>query len=677
MSESTPDDFPSGPKASRVETLRAEIRKHNDLYYKQAAPEISDFEYDMLKKELEALEAPLSDEQKTDSPAEQVGDDRLEAFVQVKHAQPMLSLDNTYNREELIEFEARLKRVLDTSLSLDYIIEPKIDGVAVSLTYEEGKFVRAVTRGNGVEGDDITANMVTIPGIPEELTGESIPALIEIRGEIFMRLEEFERINRQRELEGEPLYANPRNLAAGTVKLLETKVARTRQLDIVLYGLGACQPRLFEKQSQFHDWLRSQQFPIVELLQKATHIEEAWDCIENLDTARHQFAYATDGAVIKLDDLKLQDIAGTTSKAPRWAISYKFKAEEAETVLEKITIQVGRTGKLTPVANLKPVLLAGTTVKRATLHNEDEITRKDIREGDTVVIQKAGEIIPQVIRVVLEKRTGEARPFSFPALLEEMEIEAERIEGEAAWRIRDNNNPVQIRRKIIHFASRQCLDIENLGKAVVDLLVSSGLIKDPADLYSLKQDQVEPLEGFAKKSAENLIQAIEVSKQADLWRLIHGLGIPHVGAQGAKDLVEEFRSLDRLMSQSPEELEAVHGIGAIMAKSIVTFFQNEANRDLIERFRQAGLKFEETALSEPESDTFAGKTFVLTGTLPTLTRDEASAMIEAAGGKTSSSVSKKTSYLLAGDSAGSKLAKAEKLGVTIIDEATFRELLEG
>ncbi len=672
MSQSSPQ--PENSRQERIQALREIILHHDQRYYKNNDPEISDFEYDMLKKELEALEAELPGAGEK-SPTRQVGDDRLDAFESFAHRKPMQSLDNTYSRDELFEFEERLKRVLEEEKDLDYTVEPKIDGLAVSLTYENGVFVHGVTRGNGVEGDIITANLSGISAIPKKLEGDEVPDILEVRGEIYMTREEFLRINHERESEGLEPYANPRNLAAGTIKMLDPAVVRSRKLEIVLYGLGYCSPRLFKTQSDFHRWLFNRKFPVVEWFRHVKGMAAAWDGIEELDTRRSDFAYDTDGAVIKLDSIDLQDDAGQTSKAPRWAIAYKFKAEEAETLLEKITIQVGRTGKLTPVANLKPVQLAGTTVKRATLHNEDEIRRKDIREGDSVLIQKAGEIIPQVVRVVVDKRPPNTRPFSFPDLLKEMELDAERLEGEAAWRIKDRNNPVQVRRRIGHFASRQCLDIENLGTAVVDQLVSGKLIRDVADLYSLKKEQLEPLEGFATKSAENLVNAIEKSKNVELWRLIHGLGIPHVGAQAAKDLVRAYGSIPEMMSRGPEDLENLHGIGSIMAKSIVTFFQDAENRDLVERLRDHGLQMEESR-EHARSGVLDGKTFVLTGSLPNLTREEATARIETAGGRTSSSVSKKTDYVLAGDSAGSKLEKARQLDIPILDETAFLVLFE-
>lgn len=663
----------------RVEWLRKEIARHNELYYKETQEggftEISDQDYDRLKRELADFEVRHPELATADSPTQKVGDDRLEAFESYRHLQPMLSLDNTYNQEELFDFEARLKRIFDDD-SLDYTVEPKIDGVAVSLTYENGEFVRAVTRGNGVEGDIITANARRIESLPLQLKGGNHPDTIEIRGEIYMTIEEFNRINREREQEGLPLFANPRNFAAGTVKLLDQKVAAQRKLEIVLYGLGYCDPFPFTRQSEFQQTLKDWGVPTVEKYWHATGIEEAWKHIEELDRLRHDFAYATDGAVIKLDEIAKQQEAGFTSKAPRWAISYKFAAEQAETRLNKISIQVGRTGALTPVAELEPVQLAGTTVSRATLHNADEIARKDIREGDTVVVEKAGEIIPAVVRVVEDKRPADSKPFDFAARLEELGIEGHRVEGEAAWRVVDENNPVQIRRRIQHFASRTAMDIEGLGVAVVDQLVSRELIKDIADLYTLKVEDLIDLEKFAQKSSENLINALEASKQAELWRLLHGLGIPHVGATAAKDLARHFKSLHALMDASEEDLVAIDGVGSIMAASIRAYFDQETHRDLVDRLIAHGLNTEVEDSGEPATTQLEGKTFVLTGTLPNMTRDEAKALIEGAGGKVTSSVSKKTDYLLAGESAGSKYTKAEKLGVPIISEDDLKALLE-
>jgi len=656
-----------------IASLRAEIARHDALYYQQAQPEIDDQAYDRLKAELAELEAAHPEFDFEASPTRSVGDDRLEAFESYRHRLPMLSLDNTYSSTELIEFGKRLEKRFPGS-QLQFLVEPKIDGVAVSLTYERGNFVRAVSRGNGSEGDDITQNVKHIAGLPDKI--EDAPEVLEVRGEIYMQHREFERINAARESEGLPLYANPRNLAAGTVKLLDPNIARTRKLEIVLYGIGACEPEnLFTHQAGIQEALRSWQFPVLEKYWLADEIEDAWRCIEELDTLRKNFSYPTDGAVVKLDDFKLQKEAGFTSKAPRWAIAYKFEAERAETRLKEISLQIGRTGAVTPVAILEPVQLAGTTVSRATLHNEDEIRRKDIRPGDTVLVQKAGEIIPQILSVKLDKRPADSQPFDFGQHLNALGIRAEREPGQAAWRIVSRDDPLRQQRALQHFASRACMDIENLGSAVIEQLVSRGLAKSPADLYQIAADQLLELDKFAEKSAQNLVSAIEASKQRDLWQLIHGLGIPHVGKQSAKDLEAHFSSLDTLSQAEEESLEAVDGVGSIMAQSIHAWFADPENRALIEGLRRHGLNFQSKAPLNTDG-ALSGKTFVLTGSLPTLSRDEASARIEKAGGRTSSSVSKKTDFLVAGEAAGSKYAKAEKLGVPILDEAALLQMLE-
>ena len=655
-----------------IAKLRAEIAEHDRLYYKDALPKIDDQAYDRLKAQLAELEAANPEFNFDDSPTQSVGDDRLEAFESYRHRKPMLSLDNTYSSEELIEFGQRLsKRFPDQALQ--YLVEPKIDGVAVSLTYEAGQFVRAVSRGNGVEGDDITHNVKGIEGLP--MTISSAPDTLEVRGEIYMRHEEFERINAVREAEDQPLYANPRNLAAGTIKLLDPAEARSRKLNIVLYGIGACEPgNFFSTQTGIQEKLAEWEFPVLEKYWLAEGIEQAWGCIEELDTLRQSFTYPTDGAVVKLNDFALQQEAGFTSKAPRWAIAYKFEAERAETLLKEISLQIGRTGAVTPVAILEPVQLAGTTVSRATLHNEDEIQRKDIRPGDTVLVQKAGEIIPQVLSVNLDKRPADSEPFIFGDHLKALGIEAERDPSQAVWRIVSKDDPIRQQRALQHFASRQCMDIENLGTAVVEQLVAREFVKTPADLYTLTEVQLLELDKFAEKSAKNLLAALESSKQQELWQLIHGLGIPHVGKQSAKDLEANFDSLDTIAAVTEESLEAVDGIGSIMAQSIHAWFADADNQALIDQLRTHGLNFQ-SARQEQADGPLAGKTVVLTGTLPSLTRDEATKLIEAAGGRTSSSVSKKTDYLLSGEASGSKYVKAEKLGVEILDEASFRALV--
>ncbi|MGB0416252.1 MAG: NAD-dependent DNA ligase LigA [Coraliomargarita sp.] len=661
------------PKVSKeIARLRAEIAKHDALYYKQAQPEIDDQAYDRLKAQLAKLEAANPEFDFGNSPSQSVGDDRLEAFESYTHRKPMLSLDNTYSRDELIEFGQRLEKRFPGQ-KLAYLVEPKIDGVAVSLTYEKGHFVRAVSRGNGAEGDDITQNVQHIAGVPKQL--ENAPEILEVRGEIYMRHDEFERINKLREQTGQVLYANPRNLAAGTIKLLDSAEARSRQLDIVLYGIGACEPaNYFINQSAIQEQVKTWNFAVLEKYWLADGIAAAWDCIEELDTLRQKFAYPTDGAVVKLNDFSQQEQAGFTSKAPRWAIAFKFEAERAETLLKEISLQIGRTGAVTPVAILEPVQLAGTTVSRATLHNEDEIRRKDIRPGDTVLVQKAGEIIPQVLGVNKDKRTVDSQAFDFGQHLQALGIEAERDPTGAVWRIVSKDDPIRQQRALQHFASRACMDIENLGTAVVEQLVSRGLAKDPSDLYKLTEEQLIELDKFAEKSAQNLVRALVESKTRRLWQLLHGLGIPHVGKQSAKDLEANFDSMDRLAAASEEQLEAIDGVGSIMAQSIHAWFADESHRDLIEGLRAHGLNFDSARTRGGSDGPLSGKTIVLTGTLPSLTRDEASALIEAAGGRTSSSVSKKTDFLLAGEASGSKYAKAEKLGITILDEDAFRTL---
>jgi len=658
---------------SEIARLRAEIARHDTLYYKQAKPEIGDRAYDRLKERLAELEKEHPEFAVQSSPTRTVGDDRLEAFETYTHRKPMLSLDNTYSKDELFEFGRRLGKRFPAN-DLKFLVEPKIDGVAVSLTYEDGKFVRAVTRGNGSEGDDITRNVRHIRGLPDRI--EDAPDILEIRGEIYMRHEEFERVNAARRAGGKDEYKNPRNLAAGTIKLLDPREARSRQLEIVLYGIGACDPgNFFSRQSGIRERFADWNLPVLEKYWLADGIEHAWSCIEELDTQRQDFQYPTDGAVVKLDDFKLQDEAGATFKAPRWAIAYKFEAERAETLLKEITLQIGRTGAVTPVAMLVPVQLAGTIVSRATLHNEDEIRRKDIRPGDTVLVQKAGEIIPQVLGVNPDKRPAGSEPFDFGEHLKKLGIEAERDPEEAVWRIVGKDDPIRRRRALEHFAGRACMDIENLGSAVVEQLVERDLARDPADLYTLTTDQLVELDKFAEKSAQNLYDAIRGSKDRQLWQLIHGLGIPHVGKQSAKDLEAHFDSLDAIAEASEEQLIEVDGVGGIMAQAIHAWFEDDDNRALIDRLRGHGLNFRSARGEAGGGGALTGKTLVLTGSLPSLTRDEATALIEKAGGRTSSSVSKKTDYLLAGETVGSKYAKAEKLGIPILDEAKFRELI--
>ena len=666
----------------QILSLRAEIAEHEELYRKKHAPKISDFEYDKLVDRLADLEREFP---MFAGPDLGIGDDKSEGFQQADHKAPMLSLDNTYDEADFRAFGDRLYKALGGT-GLEFIVEPKVDGVAVSLTFEKGQFVRAVTRGNGARGDDVTANVSLIREIPRTLKGA--PDLLEVRGEIYMALAEFQRLNQLREAEGEPLYANPRNLAAGTVKLLDGEEARKRRLSIVCYGLGACEPATaFASLKDFKNKLKSWGFPIRDDIDVQQGVDAAWKAIQQLDVLRRDLPFPTDGAVVKINRLEDQRRAGTTSKFPHWAVAFKFPPDQAETILRKISMQVGRTGAITPVAELDPVRLAGSTVARATVHNADEIARKDIREGDTVRIQKAGEIIPQVLGVVLEKRPTDAKPFDFEARLKELGLDAARDGEEAAYKLRTPSRDMKVRR-LVHFASKQCLDIDGLGDAVAEQLVDSKLVDVPVDALAITPPQWRMLEGFKDKSVDNMMAGLEQAKQRELWRAIHALGIPNVGMQTAKDLSRHFKSMDALEAAQANDLlitkvgkkggvsyeSVISGVGVEVSESILSFFSDPNHRDWVKAMRAAGLNLVEAAAAGSVAG-ITGKTFVLTGTLPTLGRDEARDMIEKAGGKVSGSVSKNTHYVVAGEEAGSKLTKAQELGVAILDEAGLRALL--
>ena len=673
--------MPETPR-EEIQRLRAEVARHEDLYRRKHAPEISDFEFDRIVDRLQELEAAHPE---LAGPDLGIGDDRSEGFEQRDHAEPMLSLDNTYERGDFGAFAERLRGKLPGE-ALAFVVEPKVDGVAISLTYERGEFVRAVTRGNGFRGDDVTANVALIPEVPRRLKGA--PALLEVRGEIYMRMEEFARLNAEREAAGEALYANPRNLAAGTLKLLDRAEAARRRLSLVCYGMGACRPAAFDRLAELNARLKAWGFPTSDLFTVAEGEQKAWEAIQRLDAARRDLPYPTDGAVVKLDRLDLQARAGATSKFPHWAVAYKFPPDQAETLLRAISMQVGRTGVITPVAELEPVLLAGTTVSRATLHNADEIARKDIREGDTVRIQKAGEIIPQVLGVVLDRRPKDAAPFDFEGRLRELGLDAAREGDEAAYKLRAPSRDMKVRR-LVHFASKHCLDIDGLGDAVAEQLVDLGLADAPTDVLSLRPEHWALLDKFKEKSVDNMMAALEAAKGRELWRAIHALGIPNVGMQTAKDLARHFKSLDALAHAKPGDLlvttvgakggisheSVVSGVGAKVSESILAFFSDPNHRDWLKAMRKAGLNLEDAASEAAAVAAVAGKTFVLTGTLPSLSRDEARDLIEKAGGKVSGSVSKKTDYVVAGEEAGSKLDKAQELGVAVIDEAGLRKLL--
>ncbi len=681
----------SAQAQKRIADLRKEVAGHDELYYRRTRPAISDNDYDRLKRELADLEAGHPAEARAaglDSPTQAVGDDRAEGFQVWRHRLPMQSLDNTYSEAELREFHNRLARLLGRE-DLGYVVEPKIDGLAVSVTYEKGRLVRAVTRGNGVEGDDVTANARTIGSLPDSLKGGAaagIPDLVEIRGEVYLTLAEFQRINREREEEGLERYANPRNLAAGTLKLLDPREVARRRLEIVLYGLGACEPAAAAGATQgaYLERVRAWGLPTVEKFWVVGGIDAAWAAVGELDRMRHAFAYATDGAVVKLDSLALQREAGSTSKAPRWAMAYKFEPERAETVLRAISIQVGRTGVLTPVAELEPVVLAGTTVSRATLHNRDEIARKDIRVGDTVHVEKAGEVIPAVVGVDTARRSPACVPYVFPASCPSCGTAVVQLEGEVALRCPNPACPEQVRRRVQHFGSKACVDIDGLGEAMTAVLIEKGWIRSLADIYRLRREDLLTLGKKVEKSTDKLLAAIEASKGAELWRFIHGLGIQHVGAAAAKDLAVAFGSLEALSEARMEDFvggkktSLIEGIGGTMAQAIIAHFNDPRNRALVGELRRLGV-----SPAAPSRKVIAAggplesKLFVLTGTLPALTREEAVARIEAAGGRVVGSVSKKTSYVLAGADPGSKLEKARSLNIPVIDEEQFLRLLSG
>lgn len=655
----------------RVKELRELLSKANQAYYQEALPFISDKEFDEKLKELQELENEF-DLHDPESPTKRVGGDVSSNFETVQHPVPLLSLDNTYNEDELNEFDTRVKKILGHD-NFDYMVELKFDGASIRLRYENGTFILGATRGDGQQGDDITNNLKTIQDIPLVLDGD-VPEVIEVRGEAYMEREAFARLNERREEEGLNVFANPRNSTAGSLKMQDPKAVAQRPIrffafDLLLDGEDDSLTQ-FRKAKMLEEF----GFPVSEHYRVCSKIDEVHSIISEWDELRHKLPYETDGVVIKVNQSHLREQLGTTSKFPRWAIAYKFEAEQATTTVNDITLQVGRLGTITPVAELEAVELAGTTVKRASLHNEDEIQRKDIRINDTVVVEKAGEIIPQVISVVNPDRGDRNPPFKFPDNCPACGSELIKYEDEVAWRCINPTCPPQVRIRIEHFASRDAMDIEGLGESVVDQLVSAGLIQTFADLYQLKKDLIIDLERMGEKSAQNLIDAIEKSKEQPFERVIYALGIRFVGKTVAKDLAKAFKTMDRLQTLSKEELEAVDSIGPRIAGSVVSFFQNEKNQQIIKKLREHGLQFEQED-EELASTLFEGKKFVLTGSLPTYTRKEASDLIEKHGGTTASSVSGNTDYVLAGESAGSKLDKANKLGITVLDEASFREMI--
>lgn len=660
----------------RAAHLRSEIERHNRLYYVEAKPEISDYEFDMLLKELEAIEAEFPELVTPDSPTRRVGGEPLAEFESVSYTKPMMSLANVYSKDELRAFDERVRRILGKT-SFTYVLEPKIDGVAVSLRYENGILTVGGTRGDGKTGDNITANLKTIRAIPLKLqTSGPAPEVLEVRGEVYMDRDGFRRLNTEREEEGLEPFANPRNAAAGSLKQLDPRIVAKRPLNVILYALGEVRGLDVRTQSELLDKLRELGFRTAPRIWMCRDVEQVFDGLDALEKMRHDFPFEMDGGVIKVNEYSLYDELGVTAKSPRWAIAYKYEPEQAETLLRDITVQVGRTGVLTPVAELEPVPVAGSTVSRATLHNEEEIARKDIRIGDRVVIEKAGEVIPAVVRVNKEARTGRERKFAMPAACPVCGAPTVKREGEVARRCVNMQCPAQLKNWIRYFVSRSAMDMEGLGVALIEQLVDGGLVRTPADLYRLKQSDLENLERMGPKSAANVLQAIQDSRGRELWRLINALGIPHVGAESARKLAAEFGSLDRLMAASPEQLEQVRDVGSVVARSIAEFFARENTRRLIEDLKAAGVSTEAGKQESPAGAALAGKTFVLTGTLSRLTRNEASEMIRRAGGTVSGSVSKKTDYVVAGENPGSKYDAALRHGVKVLDEAAFEKMMK-
>lgn len=656
----------------RIEELINLINYHNEKYYNQDSPEIEDFEYDNLMKELIKLEEENPELKRNDSPSNRVGGKPLDKFEQVVHKIPMLSLSNAYSWEDLKDFDSRVREAVGSDV--EYVVEFKIDGLSVGLNYNNGIFESGATRGNGIVGENITKNLMTIKNIPLNIDEKGE---LTVRGEVYISKKDFEEINKIQEEQDQPLYANPRNLAAGSLRQLDSKLTAKRPLDIFIFNLEDINSKQFKTHSESLEYLKQLGFHVSPEFKVFKTMDEIIEYIKYWTEHREDLGFGIDGMVIKVNNLAQREQMGYTAKSPRWAIAYKFPAERKETKLLDIVVEVGRTGTITPTAVLEPIRLAGTTVSRATLHNEDYINEKDIKINDTVLVQKAGDIIPQVVEVIKEKRTGEEIKFKMP---EECPVCGEptvRLEGEAAVKCINISCPAQIRRGIIHFASREAMDIDGLGESIITLLLKQDLIKDISDLYYLKKEQISVLERMGDKSATNLINAINKSKENDLWRFINGLGIKLIGTKAAKILASEFKDLDKLMNATEQELINLEEFGQTMADSVVEFFKEEKNISVIEKLKEAGVN---TKLIESDDEDipkiFEKMKIVLTGTLPTLKRNDAKEMIEKRGGKATSSVSKSTSFVLAGEEAGSKLTKANDLGIKVIDEEKFLQLID-
>ena len=652
-----------------INELRRKLNYYGKLYYVDDAPAISDYEYDMLMQQLKALEKEHPELITPDSPTQRIGGPALSKFEPVHHQVPLESLTDVFSVDELFAFGERMDSMLPGHHS--YTVEPKIDGLSMSLEYENGVFVRGATRGDGVTGEDVTENLRTVRSLPLRI--ENAPERLIVRGEVYMSRAVFNELNAQREINGEKLLANPRNAAAGSIRQLDPKIAASRKLDIICFNMQYSSDDIYTSHAQTLDAMKAMGFPVVPYM-KYDSIRDCVERIEWLGEHRDELPYDMDGAVIKIDSLEQRTALGSTAKAPRWAVAFKYPPEKKESRVLDVIVQVGRTGVLTPKVIVEPVRLAGTTVSAATLHNQDNIDRLDLRIGDTVVLQKAGEIIPEVLSVNKDKRPEGTVPFVMPSVCPECGSPVVRDEDGAALRCTSPECPAQRLRNIAHFASREAMDIEGLGISVCESLINNGLVSSAADLYYLEQDKIAELERMGDKSAANLIAAIERSKSAGLARLLCAFGIRQVGQKAAKVLAGSFEDLDALIAADAEQLTAIPDIGGITAGFITEWFSLPQSQHLIGRLRAAGVDF--TSHEEKRDDRFAGLTFVLTGTLSDFTRDEASAIIESFGGKASSSVSKKTSYVLAGENAGSKLTKAEGLGIKIIREADFAEMIK-
>ncbi len=659
----------------RAEKLRETIRYHDKKYYDEAAPEISDFEYDRLYRELKDLEEQYPSLKTKDSPTQKLVETTGKHFKTVAHRVPMLSLDNTYSFDELKEFDERVQKGLDGE-KYEYICELKIDGVSIELIYLKGELAHAVTRGDGEKGDDVLANVRNIPGLPAKLKGNSDPDRVEIRGEVFFTRKDFEAINEEREEAELPLFANPRNTASGTLKTIDPAEAAKKPLHILLYYVFSPGKLPFGTQEDSLEWLQKMGFPEDEHYRLCKTIDQVHDYCEEYQARRDKIGFDCDGVVLKINRFDQRQKLGTTSKIPRWAIAYKFPAQKAETSLRDITLQVGRTGAITPVAELEPVLLEGTTVSRATLHNEDEIKRKDLRIGDKVLVEKGGLVIPKVLQSFPEKRTGKEKVFKMPSTCPVCGSKLEREEGEAAWRCENAACEAQVERRIRHFGGRDAMDIRGAGPAVVEQLLDEKLIRDYADLYSLTELQVAELERKAEKSAQNLVGQIEDSKGRTLGRLLFALGIRHVGVHVAEILASHHKDIWALSKASEEELSVIDGIGPIVSRSIVVFFSKPANIKIIKKLEKSGVNLKRLKEEEPSGEQpFFGKTFVFTGELKGYSRSEAEGLVKKLGAKAAGSVSKLTSFVVAGESAGSKLKKAKDLGIEVLTEDDFEKLV--